>query len=175
MDTPFIDLQIIAAVGPNLELGKDGKMPWHHPEDLKFFRKTTSNSCVIMGRKTFESIGKPLPNRTNIVVSKTMSDSNPTYMVSTSLEEALRSARMLGKIFIVGGASLYAESLPLANTLWLTRIPNAGKGADTFFPEIPNYYELEESFSLGESGLTVDKYINPAKTQMHRKAPVWIA
>lgn len=174
MDTPFIDLQIIAAVGPNLELGKDGKMPWHHPEDLKFFRKTTANSCVIMGRKTFESIGKPLPNRTNIVVSKTLPDNDPTYMVSESLEEALRSARMLGKIFIVGGASLYSESLPLANTLWLTRIPNAGKGADTFFPAVPEYYELEDSFPLGNSGLIVDKFINPAQSQINRRAAVWI-
>jgi dihydrofolate reductase len=125
---PYIN--IIVARSRNGVIGKDGKLPWYLPEDLKFFKEKTIGFPVIMGRKTWESIGKPLKGRENIVLTK-----NPSYQVNnaikvSSLEEAL--ALFTGDIFIIGGASLYREALPLANKVWITEIDKDFEGNAVF-------------------------------------------
>lgn len=120
----------------NRVIGRNNKMPWHLSADLKRFRALTMNAPILMGRKTFESIGKPLDGRTNLILSK-----NPHYqpkdcLVFDSLETALNAAQNYGKeLFIIGGATLYEMTLPLAQRLYLTDIEAEFQG-DTFFPEM---------------------------------------
>lgn len=125
---PYIN--IIVARSRNGVIGKDGKLPWYLPEDLKFFKEKTMGFPVIMGRKTWESIGKPLKGRENIVLT-----TNPSYQVNgaikvSSLEEAL--TLFTGDIFIIGGATLYKQALPLANKVWITEIDKDFEGDATF-------------------------------------------
>ncbi len=133
-------ISIVVAIGKNRELGKDGKLLWHIPEDLKRFKALTLGHPVVMGRKTFESIvailGKPLPGRTNIVVTRDPNYSYEGVLVFHSLEEALAKARELDQeeIHIGGGADLYKQALPFVDRLYLTLIDDT-KDADTFFPE----------------------------------------
>lgn len=127
-------ITIIAAIGNNGELGKDNDLIWHLPNDLKRFKKVTSGHDVIMGRKTFESLGKALPNRRNFIISR-----NPEYraegcMVVTSLEEALKATEDPSP-FILGGAEIYRQAILIADMLDLTLI-DASFEADAFFPEI---------------------------------------
>jgi len=129
-------ISLIVAMSANRVIGRNNKMPWHLSADLKRFRAITLNSPILMGRKTFESIGKPLDGRTNLILSK-----NPTYQpegcfVFNSLEMALNTAKNVGEeLFIIGGATLYEIALPLANRLYLTNIEAEFEG-DTFFPEL---------------------------------------
>lgn len=118
-------ISIVAAMGKNRELGNGNKLLWPIPDDLKRFKALTTGHPVIMGRKTFESIGKPLPNRTNLVVSRS----------SLSLEEAVEKARAIEseEIFIIGGAQIYEQALPFIDRLYLTLI-DAEQEADAFFP-----------------------------------------
>ena len=130
-------ISIIAAIGKNKELGKDNQLLWHIPGDLPRFKQLTSGHPIIMGRKTFESIGKPLPNRTNIVVSKN----------SYSFVEALKQAQKAPgseEIFIIGGGSIYAQSIDLADRLYLTVI-DASAEADTFFPDYSKFSKIISS------------------------------
>jgi dihydrofolate reductase len=128
-------ISLIVAMSANRVIGRNNKMPWHLSADLKRFRAITLNSPILMGRKTFESIGKPLDGRTNLILSK-----NPTYrpegcLVFDSLEMALNAAKNVGEeLFIIGGATLYEIALPLAKRLYLTDIEAEFEG-DTFFPE----------------------------------------
>lgn len=130
-------ISIIAAIGNNYELGKDNDLIWHLPADLQHFKKMTSGHYIIMGRKTFESIGKPLPNRTSIIISR-----NPEYdvagcLTATSLEAALDLAKDQEKVFIIGGAQIYQQAMEqkLADQLDITRVEGDFE-ADAFFPEI---------------------------------------
>lgn len=125
---PYIN--IIVARSRNGVIGKDGKLPWYLPEDLKFFKEKTIGFPVIMGRKTWESIGKPLKGRQNVVLTR-----NPSYQVNnaikvSSLEEAL--TLFTGDIFIIGGATLYKQALPLANKVWITEIDKDFEGNAVF-------------------------------------------
>jgi len=145
-------ISLIAAIGKNNELGKDNALLWHMPADMKHFKETTSGRTVIMGRKTFESIGKPLPNRKNIVITrdKNYLSHGPTPVraggaqagvdIAHSLEEALSLSRTVldsnTEVFIIGGAEIYKQALPLADKLYITHIDAIDKDADTFFPEI---------------------------------------
>lgn len=144
-------VSIVVALGKNRELGKEGKLLWHIPEDLKRFRTLTLGHPVIMGRKTFESIvaiiGKPLPGRTNIVVTRDETWQYEGALVFHSLEEALAKAGELDQeeIHIGGGADLYAQALPFVDRLYLTLIDDT-KDADTFFPA----YETEFTKQVGE-------------------------
>ncbi|HEV8666302.1 MAG TPA: dihydrofolate reductase [Candidatus Paceibacterota bacterium] len=136
-------IYIVAAIGTGKQynggLGKDGKLLWHIPDDLKRFKQLTSGHPIIMGRKTFDSIvnmlGKPLPGRTNIVVTRDSAWQYEGVMVAHSLEEALEKARELDpkEIHIGGGAEMYKQALPYVNKLFLTLIED-DKEADTFFP-----------------------------------------
>jgi len=128
-------LTIIAAVAKNNALGKDNKLIWHLPADLKRFKNVTLGHHVIMGRKTFESLGKPLPNRINIIITR---DSNYTAegcIVTNSLTQALDAAKDDTDPFILGGAEIYKQALEFADVLDLT-IVHHEFDADVFFPEI---------------------------------------
>ena len=130
-------ISIIVAMGRQNQIGLNGTMPWHLSGDLKNFKKLTSGHPVIMGRKTFESIGKALPKRLNLVVT-----SNPANIHSynvcpvSGLEQAVKQASLAGKeIFIIGGATIYKQSLDIANKLIITHVDYNGD-ADTYMPEI---------------------------------------
>lgn len=134
-------LALIAAVAENGCIGINNQLPWYLPEDLKYFRRLTTGSVVIMGRKTYESIGKPLPNRTNIVISRKAGYHPEGIKVVSSLEDALDLAAQVSEIngiddvFVIGGAQIYALALPLANRLYLTEVQKTVEG-DAFFPPI---------------------------------------
>ena len=153
---PKPTISAIAAIGKNRELGFRGKLPWHVPEDLKHFKETTLGHPVIMGRKTFESLGikKPLPGRLNIVITR-----NPDYaaegaLVVSSIEDAIAEARKHDQeeIFIIGGAGIFKLAMHLIDRLYLTVIGGEFE-ADTFFPE---YGEFGKVISRKE--LDTDEY-----------------
>ena len=138
-------LALIAAVARNGVIGKRGELPWHVSEDLKHFKKITSGHAVIMGRKTYESIGRPLPKRRNIVVTRQADTEFPGCEAALSVDAAIALARSTDPCpFIIGGASLYEEALPLATELHLTTIDEEVEG-DTFFPEDLSAFEEVES------------------------------
>ena len=129
-------ITIIAAIGKNNELGKDNQLLWHLPEDLKYFKKMTLEHPIIMGRKTYESIGKPLPNRTNIVVSRKESWFEEGILIVPSIKEAIKHAKKINEqIFIIGGGNIYEQTIDLADCLKITQVDFQTK-ADAFFPKI---------------------------------------
>ena len=123
-------LALIAAIGRNRVIGKDGKLPWHISEDMKRFKQLTTGHTVLMGRKTFESIGRLLPERRNVVVS-----SHPVQGVEThpSIPEALHALENEDIVFVIGGGQMYSQLLDRADLLYLTLIDKPVEG-DTFFP-----------------------------------------
>lgn len=143
-----MSIKLIAAIGKNRELGKDNSMMWNLPGDMRFFRTTTQGSTVIMGRKTYESIGRPLPKRENIVISRNPElNINGVRMVS-SLDEAIAAAK--GDAFIIGGASIYTAALPIADELILTEIDMTYPDADVFFPEFDPSLYTRRKIAVGE-------------------------
>ena len=130
---------IIAALGKGRAIGKDNRLLWHIPEDLKRFKALTLGHPVIMGRKTFDSIvaqlGKPLPGRTNIIVTRDTAWAHEGAKVAHTIEEALMKAREIDheEVFMIGGAQIYAQALPFADWLYLTLVESEAEG-DTFFP-----------------------------------------
>ncbi len=129
-------ISMIAAVGSNNVIGVDGKLPWHLPEDFKWFKSVTMDKPIIMGRKTFDSIGrKPLPKRFHIIVSRLRQEDSEQAAWATSLQEALDIARAKNteEVMIIGGAHIYAESMPLADRIYLTEVDLAPQG-DAIFP-----------------------------------------
>jgi len=129
-------LSIAVAIGENYAIGKNNQLLWHMPADLKFFKQTTSGNTVIMGRKTFDSVGRPLPNRRNIVITRDTGLKIEGVEVVNSLDKALEITKTEEKpVFIVGGAEIYKQALPKTQILYLTTIHHHFD-ADTFFPEI---------------------------------------
>ncbi len=130
-------VSLIVAVSQNNVIGKDNRLPWHLPEDLKYFKNTTWAMPIVMGRKTWESLGKPLPGRTNIVITRNNGFKADGAVVVNSLEEAEKIAREQDtkELFIIGGAEIFNMALPLANRLYLTRIHHEFEG-DVFFPPV---------------------------------------
>jgi dihydrofolate reductase len=130
-------LKILVAFDENRVIGKNNTLIWHLPADLKRFKALTTGHVIIMGRKTFESIGKPLPNRTTIVISRQANLQIEGAIITHSVEEAILKAKSLTRedIFIVGGAEIYALSLPLADQILVTQLHDIFEG-DAFFPEI---------------------------------------
>jgi dihydrofolate reductase len=128
-------LALIAAVAKNGVIGSGNALPWHLPEDLRHFRALTTGHAVIMGRKTWESIGRPLPGRQNIVVTRQRDFTADGATVVSSLDDALRAVTMSSPAFCIGGGELYALALPRATTLHCTQIDGEFAG-DTRFPEI---------------------------------------
>jgi dihydrofolate reductase len=158
--------QAIAAMSLNRVIGAGNKIPWHLPEDFKWFKATTTGHVIVMGRKTFESIGKPLPNRTTIVLSRS-AWSHPGVITLRDLPELLAWAKSpspvlrtpsppLGErdvvrgtpgeqqVFICGGAQIYAQVLPLCSDLFLTLVKREVAGGDAFFPPFEDKFELVE-------------------------------
>lgn len=154
MNSPKISL--IAAIAKNRGLGKDNKLLFNIPEDMKHFREKTKGRVVIMGSKTFGSIGKPLPNRTNIVISRQAGFLAPGCVIVHSVDDALAEAKKHtptlpsplegeekgeGEIFIIGGGIIYKEFLPLADKLYLT-VVDAEPKADAFFPDYSEFKKI---------------------------------
>lgn len=142
-------ISIIVAVAKNGVIGKAGKMPWKIPGEQRQFKELTTGHVVIMGRKSFEEIGHPLPDRKNIVVSKTKVFSGENLITAKSLEEALTLA---GKeeIFIAGGAELFQKALPLADRIYITYVDLEVPNGDRFFPDFPKEkYMIVELEKLG--------------------------
>jgi dihydrofolate reductase len=131
----------IAAMSENRVIGAGGKIPWHLPEDFKWFKTMTTGQVIVMGRKTFESIGKPLPNRTTIVLSRSLF-LHPGVQTFSELSR-IDLANETRDVFICGGAQVYAQALPLCSDLYLTRVKRVVDG-DAFFPPFEDRFELVE-------------------------------
>lgn len=140
------NLSIIVAIAENNAIGKDNQLLWHLPADLKHFKEITIGHTIIMGRKTYDSIGKPLPNRRSIVITRNASLVIPGVEVVTSLVNAIELCKPDEEVFIIGGAEIYQQSLAYATYIYLTRV-HQKYDADTFFPEI-NPSEWEELSSI---------------------------
>ena len=137
----MIKLSVIVAVAENLVVGKNNALPWHLSEDLQYFKRTTLGKPIVMGRKTFESIGRPLPGRTNIVISR-----NPDYFaqgikIVSSLEQAFQLAEDTAliddsqELMVIGGAAIYAAAIPVADRLYVTEVHAEVEG-DAYLPNI---------------------------------------
>lgn len=142
-------ISIIVAVAENQVIGFDNHLLWHISEDLKRFKCLTLGHHVIMGRKTYESVGKPLPGRINIVVSRQNNLTVEGCLVAKSLEEALELAKQDSELFIIGGGDIYKQALPIADKIYFTRV-HAGFPGDTFFPELNLSEWATESVTKGK-------------------------
>lgn len=131
------NISLIAAIGQNNELGKENKLIWNLPGDMKFFRETTNNHTVIMGYNTYLSIGRPLPNRRNVVLTSKDIDNENIY-VYHKIDDLIKNEIKDEEIFIIGGASMYNYFYDLANRMYLTLVDAEEKNADTYFPNINN-------------------------------------
>lgn len=142
-------IALVAAMAANRVIGKDGKMPWHLPAELQHFKRVTLGKPVVMGRTTYESIGRPLPGRTNIVLSRKhqqpYTDEHGVIWVD-SPQLAVREAGRTDELMVIGGGHVYAEFLPYADRLYLTQIQLETEG-DTFFPD----YQAAAEWELIES------------------------
>lgn len=131
-------ISIIVAASENNVIGRDNQLPWHLPADLKYFKQTTIGKPIIMGRKTFESVGRPLPGRPNIVITRQADYSREGIIVTGSLQAALEAARTFDtpEVFITGGSEIFTQALPLlVQRVYLTRV-HADVEGDSFFPEL---------------------------------------
>ncbi|SKA86855.1 dihydrofolate reductase [Prosthecobacter debontii] len=132
----------IVAMAGNRVIGRDGTLPWHFPEDLKFFKRTTLGHPILMGRTTFESIGKPLPGRQNIVLSRTLEPREGLTVIRHVSELASVTAGA-ETVFVIGGAQVYAELLPQCDALYLTLVKGDYEG-DTHLPAFEHQFELKQ-------------------------------
>ena len=142
----------IVAMSENRVIGVDNTLPWHLKADLQHFKKLTTGHAVIMGRKTFESIGRPLPNRENIIVTRNLDFSAEGCLVMHDLNEVIAYAKQQESVFIIGGAQLYQATLNHVDTLYITEVHTSLEG-DAFFPELNSDEWLEvsrERFSNNE-------------------------
>jgi dihydrofolate reductase len=130
----MMNISLIAAMAENRVMGRDNQLPWRLPADLRRFKQITMGKPLLMGRKTFESIGRALPGRLNIVLSRQPGYRAEGCLVASSLETALRAAESAEEIMVIGGAQVFADTLPLARRIYLTRIHATVEG-DTRFPE----------------------------------------
>lgn len=139
----------VVAVAENNVIGKDNKLPWHFSSDLKFFKNLTTGHTIVMGRKTFDSIGKPLPNRENIVISRVAQAPVAGVTFVTGIGEALKKAQK-GDTFIIGGASIYRETREQIDGVYLTRIYATFAG-DAFYPGLPEGFREVSRTPLQEN------------------------
>ncbi len=149
-------ISMIAAIGINRELGQRNELIWRISDDLKRFKELTLGHPVVMGRKTFESIGRILPNRTNIIVSRDSYKKIEAAQVATSLEEAVEIAKNSEgseEIFILGGAQIFEQMIGEANKLYLTKINAEAPMADAFFPDYSNFKNVVFSEKHNDDGL----------------------
>ena len=155
-------LALIAALAENSVVGINNKLPWHLPEDLKYFKRLTTGKAIIMGRKTYESIGRPLPNRTNIVVSRNPAFQAEGVRVVSELSQAIELANDINfingedEVMVIGGAMIYQEALPLADRLYLTHV-HAHVNGDAYFPEV-DFAEWQEQGREDHSASETNPY-----------------
>ncbi|MDQ2076540.1 dihydrofolate reductase [Marinimicrobium sp. ABcell2] len=163
MEQTTMIVALIAAAARNGVIGRNNKLPWHLPQDLKYFKSVTLGKPVIMGRKTYESIGRPLPGRENIVVTRQSDWRPPTGMTRAgSLHEALDAARLAlsakgeaeGEVMVMGGGEIYRNSLALAQRVYLTKVDIELEG-DAYFPELPASEWRLVSETPGESSAPI--------------------
>lgn len=159
-ESPFPKLIAIVAMASNRVIGREGKLPWHLPEDLKFFKQTTLGHPVLMGRKTFDSIlsslGKPLPRRLNLVLSHTM-ETRADATVIREVAEITDVTGLTSPVYLIGGAQLFESLLPQCSELILTHIDQPYEG-DVFFPDFEHLFDLREILGRGE-GLEFRRYV----------------
>ena len=157
-------VSIIAAISENHAIGKDNKLLCHLPNDLKHFKEITSGHTVVMGRKTYDSVGKPLPNRRNIIITRQNITVNGCEVVN-SIEAALGLCKNEAEVFIVGGAEIYKQSMKLTDRIYLTIVHKEFKG-DSYFPEINKAdwkevshedHQPDEKHNLAYSFITLEK------------------
>lgn len=170
-------ISLIVATDENWVIGLDNKMPWHLPADLKYFKNVTMNKPVIMGRKTFESIGKPLPGRKNIVITRQKDWCADGVTIAASFDEALQFGASFAlndkseEVMVIGGAQIYKEALPKAQRVYLTRI-HAKFVGDTAFPELDEneWSEVERNFNNADASNHYDySFIVLDRTANHNK------
>jgi dihydrofolate reductase len=157
-------VSVIVAVAENGVIGDKNTLLWHISEDLRNFKRVTSGHPVIMGRKTFDSLGRPLPNRTNVVITRQNLEIEGCKVVH-SLEEALSLFSPEEELFVIGGAQIYAEALPLADRFYLTRVHHAYEG-DTSFPK---WNESEWSLMESERFERGEKYEYPFTIEIYER------
>lgn len=139
-----MSLAHIVACSSNRVIGVNNKLPWHLPEDLKRFKQLTQHSTIVMGRKTYESIGKPLPKRRNIVVSKTLAKPEGVELeIVSDIQSAIALCDPTKQSFIIGGATIYAQTFDVIDTIYLTQVEREVEG-DTWYPEVPSGFSLVE-------------------------------
>jgi len=155
-----VKIAIIAAVALNRGIGKDGRMPWHLPEDLRHFKQLTMGHVVLMGKNTWHSLGKPLPGRRNVVLTRSLLDGVESY---PSIDAALTALQQEERIFVIGGGDVYAQLLPRADELYLT-VVERDVDADTFFPAYASLLEMGFVLRLSEprDGFRFEEYIRSA-------------
>ena len=137
-------LSIVVAMDDNRLIGSKNQLPWHLPADLAYFKKLTSGKSILMGRKTYDSIGRPLPNRRNIVITRNSNISIPGCEVVSSIDDALELTKDDLEVMVIGGASLCEQLLPKVNRLYITKIDGEFEG-DVFFPKYDDFDWLEVS------------------------------
>jgi len=144
----MIDLAMIVAVARNNVIGKDNKLPWHIPEDLQWFKQNTMGKPMIMGRKTFESFGRPLPGRTHIVVTNTKAFEHDRVLMVDSIDGAIELGMKVAveekakELMIIGGGTIYSQALPKVNRIYRTLVDIELEG-DTFFPELDSEWKVK--------------------------------
>ncbi len=154
-------LSLICAMDENMVIGRNNRLPWHLPEDLKYFKRTTMGKCIIMGRKTYESIGRPLPGRTNIIVTRSRDYDVENARVVDSFGDAIELVENIALIdgsdeaFVIGGAELYKHALPFVERMHLTMVHAEIQG-DTYFPE----FEVAEWEQVSKVYFEADEF-NP--------------
>lgn len=129
-------LSIIVATSLNNVIGVDNQLPWHLPADLKYFKQLTNGHAIVMGRKTFESIGRPLPNRINIVITRSKSFEVEGVIVQHSIDDALQYCQNMDEVFIIGGDTIYKQMMPMVQKIHLTKVHTVIENGDAFFPEL---------------------------------------
>ena len=157
-----MSFSIIACIGENNELGKNGKLIWHLPSDLRFFKQTTLNHKIIMGRKTWESLPGQLPNRDHFVISKSLIKNNNDIHIISDIEKFIdENKNSEEEIFVIGGESIYSAFLPYSKVLYLTKVNAREPNADVFFPTLNNdEWRITKIQDINENGLdySINKY-----------------
>lgn len=147
-------ISIICALGKNNAIGRNNKLLWHIPDDLRNFKKITSGNVIVMGRKTYESIGNPLPNRTNIIITRDKKFKADGCLIKHSLDEVLQEAKIYKdkEIFIIGGGQIYEQALPHTEKLYLTIVDDEPE-ADTFFPDYSQFKNIISEENYEQKGI----------------------
>ena len=146
-------VNLIAALAKNRVIGIENRLPWRLPEDLAHFKALTLGRPVLMGRKTFESLGRPLPGRTNVVITRNTQYAAAGCLVAASIPAALALCADAEEVFLIGGAELYAQTIPLADRLYLTEVELNAEG-DAWFPDYDHslFHEVSRESHTGEKG-----------------------